>query len=172
MSPLPRKFPVVAGAVLLLAAAVLPWAMNQPSPVPRVDGRPIGSAPAAKVAPRPAADSRFPAPVLNPHDTGTEEHRDWLRTRGEELLDLSWMEDEASLRIILGELANPDPEIRAAALTATIAFGSRDAIPRLEALAAASGDPVEQKKLEEAAAHLKLPTLSEVMAIRKSRSDD
>jgi hypothetical protein len=171
MSSSRKLVPVAAVLLLIAAAAVLAWPGRRPaSPPPEVHR----STPA-----RPLPDSKrtlreepavpgFPAPVASPHATGTAEHRDWVKVRGEELMDLSWMEDRASLDTILAELTHPDAGIRGAALAATLNFGSRDAIPRLEALAATAGDPREKEELAKAAAHLKLPTLREVLAKRKA----
>ena len=96
-----------------------------------------------------------------PYPADSPEYQDWITTRIANLNALAWYDDADSLHRILAELSNPLPEIRAAALTATIAFGSRDAIPRLEQLAAQSGDPKQQQALTDAIAYLKQPTLLE-----------
>ena len=101
----------------------------------------------------------LPAPVESPHPPNSAQHQEWIATRVAELSDLAWFDDPQSLHRILAELRNPQPEIQAASLAATVAFGSRDAIPYLEALAAQSRDPKQQQDLSEAAAFLKLPTL-------------
>ena len=163
----PRKLVLAAAVLLLATAAILSWPGPRASSPAREDAR---AAPAAaKRASRgdpPVQD--LPAPVVCPHLTGTAEHRDWLQSRGEALMDLSWMDDRASLDTILAELANPDVEIRRAALAATLNFGSRDAIPRLQSAALAAEDPQEKQQLEKAVEHLKLPTLREVLAKKRA----
>ena len=164
---------LAAGVLVLLAAVVAPWGVQHFSPAPTAENAttPAPDMPRAAVT-RPqnkllAADPNLPSPQLSPHPAGSEEHRAWLKDRGEALIDLSWNDDKESLDGILAELSNPDPEIRASALQATLNFGSRDAIPRLQAVALATTDSPEKKKLEDAAEHLKLPTLTEVLARRK-----
>jgi hypothetical protein len=113
------------------------------------------------------ADVRFesfpeiPAPISSPHLAGTSENQQWIDERKENLNDLSWFDDAESLSKILAELQNPLPEIRTAALTAVRDFGSRDAVPYLEAAAIKTADPMEKKSLEELIEHLKLPTVIE-----------
>lgn len=163
---------LAAGLLVLLAAGLLPWGMKRLSSTPGEESAAPVPSPAAATTTRPpikllAADSSLPAPQLSPHPSGSEEHRAWLKDRGEALMDISWNDDKESLDAILAELSNPDPEIRSAALEATLNFASRDAIPRLETVALATDDPLERKKLQDAAEYLKLPTLSEMLAKRK-----
>ena len=162
---------LAAGILVLLAAGYLPWGVKRLSSPPREENAAPAPPRAAAMARPPtrllAADSSLPAPQLSPHPSGSEEHRTWVKDRGEALMDISWNDDKESLDGILAELSNPDPEIRSAALEATLNFSSRDAIPRLETVALAVDDPLERKKLQDAAEYLKLPTLSEMLAKRK-----
>ena len=103
----------------------------------------------------------LPAPVPPPYPADSPQHQDWIATRIADLNALAWYDDADSLHRILAELYNPLQEIQAAALTATIAFGSRDAIPCLEQLAAQSRDPKQQLALTDAIAYLRQPTLLE-----------
>ena len=103
----------------------------------------------------------LPAPVLSPHPAESPEQQDWIATRIADLNALAWYDDADSLHRILAELYNPLPEIQTAALAATIAFGSRDAIPCLEKIAAQSRDPQQHQALTEAINYLKQPTLLE-----------
>jgi len=103
----------------------------------------------------------LPAPIPPPYPADSPEHQDWIASRIADLNALAWYDDDDSLHRILAELSNPLPEIQAAALAATINFGSRDAIPRLEQLAAQSRDPKQQLALTDAIAYLKRPTLLE-----------
>jgi HEAT repeat protein len=71
-------------------------------------------------------------------------------------------DDRGSLDTILSELGNRDPEIRKAALEATIQFGSRDAIPKLADAVSQTDDPTEKAALTDAIEFLKLPSLTEI----------
>jgi hypothetical protein len=81
-----------------------------------------------------------------------------------ELLELSMNNDSASLDVILGELRNPDPAIRQAAVVAALQFGSRDAIPRLMETAQETEDGNERTNILEAIEFLKMPSLSEMIS--------
>ncbi len=76
-------------------------------------------------------------------------------------------DDPLSLKEIVSELANPNAQIRKAALDATIQFGSRDAIPDLTIAADRSMDAEEKKAILDAIEFLKLPSLTEVLQQRK-----
>ena len=79
-------------------------------------------------------------------------------------MDLAAEDDQESLKTILSELTNRDPEIRKAALEAAVQFGSRDAIPSLAEAALQSENPEEKAAINKAVEFLKLPSLSEVLA--------
>jgi hypothetical protein len=87
-----------------------------------------------------------------------------LQAHLDKLQELQANDDAASLLAILSELTNSDKTIRAAAVEATIQFGSRDAIPVLKDLAARTGEAAEKKQLLDAADFLALPTLTEIRA--------
>jgi hypothetical protein len=165
---------LLAGAVALVAAGVLvagksaPLTVTQAAPrSPLAQGNP--SLPGTvnfKKSLRPAVDlpqalAELPPPVVSPHPAGSAENQEWIVARISELDHLAAYDDSESLMQILADLRNPLPEIRAAALAATQAFGSRDAIPALLAIAASSAEPAERKSLSEVAEFLKLPTLIE-----------
>ena len=97
-------------------------------------------------------------------DLTTEQHQAYVETRVSELLELGTKDDPTSLETILGELTNRDPEIRKAAVEASMQFGSRDAIPKLMDAAAQTDDPHEKAEILEAIEFLKLPSLSETLA--------
>jgi hypothetical protein len=92
----------------------------------------------------------------------------WVDAKADELVKLSWEDDRESLKRILAELENPEPDIRKAALQATANFGSRDAIPYLESLVATSTDADEKIALIQTAEQLKMPTGSEYFSQKKS----
>ena len=103
----------------------------------------------------------LPEPARSPHSPGSVADSEWIAARIAAISDLAWFDDTSSLQKILSELRSPLPQIRAAALDATRAFGSRDAIPYLVNRAAETGDLVEQKALIDLIEHLKLPTVIE-----------
>lgn len=84
------------------------------------------------------------------------------------LMDASAKSDPNSLALITNSLQHPNPEIRKAALEATIQFGNRDAIPLLRDLAAKTLDAREKIELQEAAEFLELPSLSEIRRSRRA----
>jgi HEAT repeat protein len=90
-----------------------------------------------------------------------DRHRADVENRTSELMELGMNDDTNSLHTILSELNNPDPEIRQAALDATIQFGSTNAIPGLEAAALWNDNPEEKKQIADAIEFLKLPQLGD-----------
>ncbi len=124
-----------------------------PAPVTKRSDRPLPAAGANAL--------ELPPPVISPHPPGSAANRDWLAARIAELDALAWFDDPESLHRILAELRNPLPEIRTAALAATRAFGSREAIPYLERISIETPEAAEQKALTELVEYLKIPTLRE-----------
>lgn len=162
---------VLAGVVVLAAAAFLVLR----SPAARgVNAGQTGSGataaqsakdlpPPPKPSPRPANSSlpELPPAAQPPQAAGSPANQKWADERVEELEKLAWFDDAESLRRILAELYSPLPEIRSAALAATRAFGSKDAVPYLEQAENGTSDPAERKALADAIEYLKLPTLIE-----------
>ena len=105
----------------------------------------------ARVAPQPPAASE-------------DAQKSYVEQRSTQLMDLAMNDDRASLDTILSELTNRDPDIRKAALEATIQFGSRDAIPKLADAVSQTDDPKEKASLNDAIEFLKLPSLTEINA--------
>lgn len=142
----------------------------RPRPVPLVESPVRGPAPAT-AAPGPAAvataaTNAVPgAPATEEADTNAV-HEAEVQAHIDKLLELQANDDPESLKAILTELANPAPEVRAAAIEATVQFGSRDAIPLLKDLAATTTDSTEKKALLDAVEFMSLPTLSEIHAIK------
>jgi len=85
-----------------------------------------------------------------------------IRARVTQLGQLAMRNDPASLQTILSELTNSTKAVRQAALEATVQYGSRDAIPKLQEVAAATEDQKEKAAMLEAAEFLQLPSLSEL----------
>ena len=106
----------------------------------------------------------------SPHDSSKkaeqvdEARQAAIETRVQELLDLGMEDDAQSLQTILSELSSADPEIRSAAVEATIQFGSADAIPELEKAMLFAENSQQRKEIDDAIEFLKLPKLTEVAA--------
>jgi hypothetical protein len=167
----------LAGAIILIAAAAFfsreirmdpaskhAAAVGSTSP-PARDSR-LAKPEISKASHRPAGTGLkglrdLARPELSPHPAGSPAEQEWVAGRVKTLEDLEWFDDPESLAKILAELRNPLPEIREAALAATKAFGSRDAVPYLKVIKAETRDPVEQKSLAELIAFLSLPTMTE-----------
>jgi HEAT repeat protein len=111
------------------------------------------------------------APTVTKSTASAEEaHQAYVEQRSAELMDIAMTDDRTNLDIILSELTNRDPEIRKAALEATIQFGSRDAIPKMADAASQTDDPNEKAAIADAIEFLKLPSLTEIRAQSSSNS--
>jgi hypothetical protein len=97
-------------------------------------------------------------------DVSAADHENYVIERKSELGELANTREPSALNIILGELNNPDPHIRKAALTATVDFGSRDAIPTLQNEITLTDDPQEKLDLQNAITFLELPPAMPVVA--------
>ena len=118
----------------------------------------------AHFAPAPQTQSS----VTNVTSGADVDHDKEVEKRIAELSDLSTKDDAASRDVILSELQNSNKAIRAGALEAIVQFGDRSVVPRLEQLAAETGDADEKAALLESAEYLKLPSLSEFLASQKT----
>jgi HEAT repeat protein len=161
----------VAFALLALLALFRPEP-HKITPDPAVTDAPSQSRPSgAEVAasePSAAVSAKSPhaiAPAL-PSTLAKEQRPDdeSISKRAEELSRLAMQSDPGSLATILSALDDPEPQIRSAALQASIQFGSRDAIPKLAEEAANAEDPQTRRAFEQAVEYLKLPSLTEVLA--------
>ena len=152
-------------AVLVLAAAFyFKQPVSQPQPPGVVETTALPP-PAAKSAPATAPDSaNFPSPqpvaAVVPSMT-PEEKQSYIEAETSRLQDLSTQDDPASLSAIVNDLTNSEKEVRLAAIEATKQFGSKDAIPVLQADVASAADTDEKIALLEAADFLALPTLTD-----------
>ncbi len=131
-----------------------------------------GSIETVKLPRKEPAASSFANGLAAPKDDNSTlaQHQTYVEKRTEELMDLAMSDDRSSLETILSELTNRDPEIRKAALQATIQFGSRDAIPKLMDVVSQVDDPKEKADIVEAIEFLKLPSATEVAAQSQPRS--
>jgi len=125
----------------------------------------LAAAKAQPVAERAAAPPGSGTPSATNSTTSVEDaHQAFVEQRTAELMDMAMTDDRANLDIILSELNNRDPEIRKAALEATIQFGSRDAIPKMADAVSQTDDPAEKAAIADAIEFLKLPSLTEIHA--------
>jgi hypothetical protein len=90
-------------------------------------------------------------------DLKAADHEEYVTKRKAELYQLGVSQDPASLPTILTELHNPDPDIRSTALTATMDFGSKDAIPALKNEMSWTEDLQEKIEILKAINFLQLP---------------
>jgi hypothetical protein len=158
-------------AVLVLAAAFyFKQPVSQPQPPSVVETTTLPPS-AAKSAPATAPDSaNFPSPQPIPASVPmaavvppmtSEEKQSYIEAETSRLQDLSTQDDPASLSAIVNDLTNSEKEVRLAAIEATKQFGSKDAIPVLQADVASAADTDEKIALLEAADFLALPTLTD-----------
>lgn len=102
--------------------------------------------------------------------TDPDERRAAVENRKDELMQLAANNDRQSLKTILSELGNSDPEIRHTAVEAVKSFGDRSAVPRLQQIAEATDDVEERKAILDTIHYLNLPSLSEFASSQQSRS--
>ncbi|MGO8838244.1 MAG: HEAT repeat domain-containing protein [Limisphaerales bacterium] len=115
--------------------------------------------PAVRNVPPPAPVAA--APVVT--NTLTEEQRQAaIEAETDRLQEWSMNDDPASLSNILADLTSPEKEVRQAAIDAVQQFGSTNAIPVLEKLAANNADPEEKAALLDAAHFISLPSVFDV----------
>jgi hypothetical protein len=160
---------ILFAALVLAAAFYFKRSTSQPQPPSLVETT-MFPPPAAKSAPATAPDSAslptipqplpaaVPVAAVVPSMT-SEEKQSYIEAESSRLQDLSTQDDPASLSAIMNDLTNSEKEVRLAAIEATKQFGSKDAIPVLQADVASAADTDEKIALLEAADFLSLPTL-------------
>jgi hypothetical protein len=159
--------PKIVIPILLMAVAISGgvWFFGEKSPAPTADEAPAGfmtntfiSAPAKTIS-RPAPAESSPAIALvkpEPSEAEIEAKAEFLQNRISELDDLAMSDDPDSLRQILGELDNPEPQIRAAAVDAAVQFKSAAAIPALQDAETEASDLDEKVHIQKAIDFLNL----------------
>jgi hypothetical protein len=140
--------------------------ISEPRPAASSTTQPGNSLATEKIQPIPQAAAVPPKIGTQPAaQPATEEaHQAYVEKRSSELMDMAMTDDRTNLDSILAEISNRDPEIRKAALEATIQYGSRDAIPKLTDAISQTDDPNEKAALADAIEFLKLPSLTEIHA--------
>jgi hypothetical protein len=139
---------------------------SDPQPTASATTQPSDALASAKTDPTPAVapPKNSPQSVAQPTNSTEDAHQAYVEKRTAELMDMAMTDERANLDSILSELSNRDPEIRKAALEATIQFGSRDAIPKMADAASQTDDPNEKAAIADAIEFLKLPSLTEIRA--------
>jgi hypothetical protein len=155
---------VVLLAVLILVPSIYFHTASHSTPPIEMGAAPVAqpsaAAPVAKPFPRTLpARAPEPSPSIQPSaaDLGAPGHEEYVTQRKAELLQMGMTDDPVALQTILSELNNQDPEIRKTALTATIDFGSKDAIPALRNQLDSTDDFREKMEIQKAIDFLELP---------------
>jgi hypothetical protein len=92
-------------------------------------------------------------------------HEDYVSKRVAELMDLAMTDDTISLYSILSELNNNDPQIREAAVTASVQFKNLEAIPALQDAYTRSDDPEEKIRIAKAIDFIATPLESQTTGL-------
>ena len=170
------RWRVAGAALVILTAGLIWWKSGTPNPANSEQSPPPSLSPTPAKAPRRDVPRNLtprqprladlpvlPAPEAPPHPPGSPENDPWIQQRIDALDALAWEDDPESLRKILAELRGPLPEIRAAALKATLDFDDPAAIPFLRAISRDTVDPLEQRAIDELIETLELPSLIETL---------
>jgi hypothetical protein len=159
--------PVLALSLLLIAIAfVLNHANRGPSEVlPATQERsslpgPPGEVPSQPKHTKPVSPGREPpiARSASGAESAPADHASVVAERVAELNRLAMTSDPGSLDTILSELSNHDPAIRMAAVSATIDFGSRDAVPALQNALGWTDELKEKMEIQRAIDFLQQPS--------------
>src|SRR5271157_2253143 len=126
----------VAVAVYFKQSSAPPQSPEKTAAVPE----PTGPTTSVSVVP-PPAPVVTPAPAPKPMTP--EDKAAYIQAESDKLVEWSTQNDPASLSNILGDLTNSTKEVRLAAIEAAKQFGSKDAIPALQAAVADAPDTDE-----------------------------
>ena len=160
---------IVLPASVLALAVLLPalyFHYKSSSPPPAVEAVasddstnavPSGFPPILKRASKGAQDQGAGVAEQENNDDPAMTHEEQVTKRKSDLYELGMSQDPAALKSILAEMHNPDPDIRKAALTATLDLGSPDAIPALQNELAWATDLQEKLDIQKAIEFLQLP---------------
>jgi hypothetical protein len=114
--------------------------------------------------------THIPKPALS-KDSSSADYEIFVANRIDELQNLAMTRDPNSLTMITSELDNRDPRIWKAALSATIQFGNRDAIPALQDAYTRTDDPQEKVGIQKAIVFLQLPSMFETATNMNAESN-
>jgi hypothetical protein len=152
--------PVPSAPVVSAAPATAPEADLKPTPVPAPPPMPVAAS----------------APVVTNVDTNAialakEQHAEFVKKRGDELMAMAMLDDTASHQPIIEDLTNSDRAIRKVALEAVQQTQDRALIPQMQQIADTTDDEDYKQALDDAIAYMKLPTLTEVMKAQKAQQN-
>lgn len=157
---------LLGGLILLVAYQFRPRPEGATTPLPSISTAPLATAKPVvltEVFPgtlRPDANDVPAADTPATRDTAPAD-ADNADDQVAKLEALAMNNDADSLHSILISLADPNRQIRDAALEAAIQFDSPDAIPSLEAALAQADDPQEKVNIQKAIEFLKLQPLTQ-----------
>jgi hypothetical protein len=159
--------PVSVLALVVVASAVyFHFKPDQPAPAvaeTAASGDSASAAPSAlpailkKVSGPAQAHDGLPVQQDDADDLNSADHDEYVQERDAQIHQMGMSHNPAALPTILAELHNTDPAIRATALTATMDFGSKDAIPALKNEMTWAEDPREKVEIQRAINFLQVP---------------
>ena len=91
-----------------------------------------------------------------------EQHAEFVKKRGDELMAMAMLDDTASHQPIIEDLTNSDRAIRKVALEAVQQTQDRALIPQMQQIADTTDDEDYKQALNDAIDYMKLPTLTEM----------
>ena len=150
----------------LMALLSIGWFWSHPKPAALL---PIIASPVAAAIDRPQTPllpvkAMFPDTNAIPGELIPDQHSIDDRIAG--LNELATKDDVDSLNLILVSLTDVNPQIRAAALDATVQFDRPEAIPALQDALALEPAPQEKVNLQNAIDYLTLPSFAQNTSAR------
>lgn len=150
---------LVAFAVFVVAAAI--YFKQSPAPPPNQEKTAAVPEPTAPSTPVSVVPPPTPVVAPAPKPMTPEDQAAYIQAESDKLMEWSTQNDPASLSNILSDLTNSTKEVRLAAIEAAKQFGSKEAIPVLQADVASATDTDEKVALLEAADFLTLPSIAD-----------
>jgi hypothetical protein len=176
---------ILSASVLALIVLVpaLYFHYKQPGQTPAVEPNASEASPNAGPSALPAilhrvagaahAPDSVPVQENNAADLKAAGHEEYVAQREAELSQMGTSREPGALKTILAEVHNADPDIRQAALSAAMDFGSKDAIPTLRNEITLTEDLQEKVEIQKAIDFLQLQPfeLDENGGIRQPPAD-
>jgi len=135
------------------------WSHPKPAALLPIIASPVAPALESPLSPLSPVNLIYPATNATPVDLPADQQVIDERIAG--LNELAMKEDADSLNMILVSLTDRNPQIRAAALEATVQFDRPEAIPALQDALALEAALSEKVNLQNAIDYLKLPSFSQ-----------
>jgi hypothetical protein len=111
--------------------------------------------------------AELPPPMPSPYSIQAPEYEAWAEERIDTLDDLTGATDRESMLLLLGEINNPDGNIRSVAMETLQHTRNRDAIPYLNELSKTTSDPAVASHIAETIEFLELETMTERIARKR-----